>query len=69
MSKVRFSVDSYKVEVVLNRNSLSMFKKFSWLAGYYQSFWGRLCQDPMILLLRKDVNFTWSDKCTLAFEE
>ena len=48
---------SYKVEVVLNRNSLSMFKKFSWLAGYYQSFWGRWCQDPMILLLRKDVKF------------
>ena len=74
MSKVGISVDSSKVEAILNweqPKNVCEVRSFLGLASYYRRFvegFARLVA-PMTQLTRKDVKFTWSDECKLAFEE
>ena len=74
VSKNGISMDPSKVEAILSwerPKNVYEVRSFLGLAGYYRRFvegFARL-EAPMTQLTRKDVNFTWSDKCELAFEE
>ena len=73
ISEDGISVDPSKIQDVLNwqaPTSVSEFRSFLGLAGYYRRFvpdFSKIAR-PMAELLKKGVRFNWDDKCEQAFQ-
>ena len=74
ISSQGIAVDPSKIGAMLKwerPQTITEFKSFLWLAGYYRRFVEGFSKmvSPLTQLTRKDQPFSWTDKCEECFEE
>ena len=74
MSTEGIRVDPTKIEAVMNwkpPRNVTEVRSFLGLTGYYRRFVKgfTVVASPLTMLLRKGINFEWTDKCQNSFEQ